>query len=54
MGAADWLLLGVVAVCAVFAWRTWRKSLRRGGCACGGCGGSCERCPSGCGKAKQQ
>lgn len=52
MGLLDWLLLGAVGLAAAQAWRVWRRTLRSGGCGCGGgCGGDCAHC-AGCGKKK--
>ena len=46
MGAADIIILAVIAVCVVLAWRTWRKT---GGCSCAssGCYGDCAKCRGG-------
>ncbi len=52
MSALDWLLLGIVAVCAFFAWRTWRRSLKSGCCAAG-CTGDCARCRGNCTRHKK-
>ena len=43
MGAADIIILAVIAVCVVLAWRTWCKT---GGCSCAssGCCGDCAKC----------
>lgn len=48
MNALDWILLAIVAVCAVIAFRIWRKSVKRGGCCGGGCDGCCEHCSQSC------
>lgn len=53
MGTLDWLLLGIVAACAVLAWRTWRKSLKSGGCCGAGCGGDCAHCAAHCQNSKK-
>lgn len=54
MSAMDWLLLGIVAVCAFFAWRTWRRSLKSGGCCSAGCTGNCARCGGNCTHRKKE
>lgn len=53
MGAADIIILAVIAVCVVLAWRTWRKtggcSCASSGCSCAfsGCCGDCAKCRGG-------
>lgn len=47
MGALDWLLLALVALAAVAAFRRWRK---KGGSS--GCRGDCQHCSGGCPKRK--
>ena len=32
MRLIDYLLLAIVAVCAVIAWRVWRRAMKKGGC----------------------
>lgn len=31
MGPLDYILLAIVAVCAVIAWRVWRRAMKKGG-----------------------
>lgn len=47
MGIADYVILAVIAACAILAWRTWRKT---GSCNCstGGCTGNCASCKGKC------
>ena len=45
MRALDYILLAVIALCAFFAFRTWRKALKSGDCCGhGGCNGDCAHC----------
>ena len=37
MRLIDYLLLAIVAVCAVIAWRVWRRAMKKGGCCGSGC-----------------
>ena len=40
MRALDYILLAVIALCAFFAFRTWRRALKNGDCCGhGGCNG---------------
>lgn len=46
MGIVDYVILTVIAVCVVLAWRTWRKS---GSCNCSSiCTGNCAACRGKC------
>lgn len=46
MSIADYVILAVIAACAILAWRTWRKS---GSCNCStGCTGNCASCKGKC------
>ena len=44
MRLIDYLLLAIVAVCAVIAWRVWRRAMKKGGCT-----GNCAQCSRHCG-----
>ena len=48
MRALDYILLAIVAVCAVIAWRVWRRTMKKGGCCGGNCTGSCAQCGRAC------
>ena len=51
MRALDYILLAVIALCALLAFRTWRKALKSGDCCGhGGCSGDCAHCGAACGK----
>ena len=55
MRALDYILLSVIALCAFFAFRTWRRALKSGDCCGhGGCNGDCAHCGAACGKHKTQ
>ena len=41
MRLIDYLLLAVVAVCAVIAWRVWHRAMKKGGCCGSGCASKC-------------
>lgn len=49
MRLIDYLLLAVVAVCAVIAFRVWRRAMKKGGCCGGNCTGNCAQCSRHCG-----
>lgn len=44
MRLIDYLLLAIVAVCAVIAWRVWHRAMKKGGCTgnCAQCGRNCD------------
>ena len=48
MHLADYILLAIVAVCAVIAWRVWRRTMKKGGCCGGNCTGNCAQCGRAC------
>ena len=48
MGPLDYILLAIVAVCAVIAWRVWRRAMKKGGCCGSGCTGNCAQCGRNC------
>ena len=48
MRALDYILLAIVAVCAVIAWRVWRRTMKKGGCCDGNCTGNCAQCGRAC------
>ena len=48
MRLIDYLLLAIVAVCAVIAWRVWRRAMKKGGCCGSGCTGNCAQCGRNC------
>lgn len=48
MGPLDYILLAIVAVCAVIAWRVWRRTMKKGGCCGGNCTGDCAQCGRAC------
>ena len=48
MRALDYILLAIVAVCAVIAWRVWRRTMKKGGCCGGNCTGNCAQCGRAC------
>ena len=48
MRLIDYLLLAVVAVCAVIAFRVWRRAMKKGGCCGSGCTGNCAQCGRNC------
>ena len=55
MRALDYILLAVIALCAFFAFRTWRRALKSGDCCGhGGCNGDCAHCGAACGKHKNK
>ena len=54
MRLIDYLLLAIVAVCAVIAWRVWRRAMKKGGCCASGCTGSCAQCTHRCGEQKHK
>lgn len=45
----DYLLLAIVAVCAVIAFRVWRRTMKKGGCCGSSCTGNCAQCGRHCG-----
>lgn len=49
MRLIDYLLLAIVAVCAVIAFRVWRSAMKKGGCCGSGCTGNCAQCSRHCG-----
>lgn len=49
MRALDYLLLLLIALCAIFAYRTWRRAVQSGSC-CGSCSGDCAHCGASCKK----
>ena len=54
MRALDYILLAVIALCAFFAFRTWRRALKNGDCCGhGGCNGDCAHCGAACGKQQK-
>ena len=54
MRLIDYLLLAIVAVCAVIAWRVWRRAMKRGGCCGSGCTGNCAQCGRNCDCKKEK
>ena len=48
MRLIDYLLLAIVAVCAVIAFRVWRRAMKKGGCCGSGCTGNCASCQEHC------
>ena len=48
MRALDYILLAIVAVCAVIAWRVWWRTMKKGGCCGGNCTGNCAQCGRAC------
>ena len=48
MRALDYILLAIVAVCAVIAWCVWRRTKKKGGCCGGNCTGNCAQCGRAC------
>lgn len=48
MRLMDYLLLAIVAVCAVIAFRVWRRTMKKGGCCGGACTGNCAQCGKHC------
>ena len=54
MRLIDYLLLAIVAVCAVIAWRVWRRAMKKGGCCGSGCTGNCAQCGRNCDCKKEK
>ena len=54
MRLIDYLLLAVVAVCAVIAWRVWRRAMKKGCCCGSGCTGNCAQCTHHCSDQKHK
>lgn len=54
MRLIDYLLLAIVAVCAVIAWRVWRRAMKKGGCCGGSCTGNCAQCGHPCSDHKHK
>ena len=52
MRLIDYLLLAIVAVCAVIAWRVWRRAMKKGGGS--GCTGNCAQCGRNCDCKKEK
>ena len=51
MRLIDYLLLAVVAVCAVIAFRVWRRAMKKGG---SGCTDNCAQCGRNCDCKKEK
>lgn len=54
MGPLDYILLAIVAVCAVVAFRVWRRAMKKGGCCGGNCTGNCAQCGRNCDCKKEK
>ncbi len=54
MGLLDYILLAIVAVCAVIAFRVWHRAMKKGGCCGGSCTGNCAQCAHHCGGQKHK
>ena len=54
MRLIDYLLLAIVAVCAVIAWRVWHHTMKKGGCCGSGCTGNCAQCGRNCDCKKEK
>ena len=46
MSWLDYVLLALVALCAVWAFKIWRRSMKSGNCC--GCSGDCAHCTARC------
>ena len=44
----------IVAVCAVVAFRVWRRAMKKGGCCGSGCTGNCAQCGRNCDCKKEK
>ncbi len=54
MGLLDYILLAIVAVCAVIAFRVWHRAMKKGGCCGGSRTGNCAQCAHHCGGQKHK
>ena len=54
MRLIDYLLLAIVAVCAVIAWRVWHRAMKKGGCCGSGCTDNCAQCGRNCDCKKEK
>ena len=54
MRLIDYLLLAIVAVCAVIAWRVWRRAMKTDLCCGSGCTGNCAQCGRTCDCKKEK